>query len=85
MFCAFCFLPGELITNRAVSLYTAVKATQIFCRKINLPALLFPTLTMNLKGNILISTTDFGGVYLLQDVVSVSLPVNERMMIKESF
>ena len=39
---------------------------------------------MNLKGNILISTTDFGGVYLLQDVVSVSLPVNERMMIKKN-
>ena len=35
MFCAFCFLLGELIANRAVSLYTAVKATQIFCRKIN--------------------------------------------------
>lgn len=84
MFCAFCFLPGELIANRAVSLYTAIKATRIFCRKINLPALLFPTLTMNLKGNILISTTDFGGVYLLQDVVSVSLPVNERMMIKKN-
>ncbi len=84
MFCAFCFLPGELIANRAVSLYTAIKAKQIFCRKINLPALLFPTLTMNLKGNILISTTDFGGVYLLQDVVSVSLPVNERMMIKKN-
>lgn len=39
---------------------------------------------MNLKGNILIPTTDFGGVYLLQDVVSVSLPVNERMMIKKN-
>ena len=39
---------------------------------------------MNLKGNILITTTDFGGVYLLQDVVSVSLPVNERMMIKKN-
>ena len=39
---------------------------------------------MNLKGNILISTTDFGGVYVLQDVVSVSLPVNERMMIKKN-
>lgn len=33
MLCAFCFLPGELIANRAVSLYTAVKATRIFCRK----------------------------------------------------
>ena len=80
MFCAFCFLNGELIANRLYS----DKSRQIFCRKINLPALLFPTLTMNLKGNILISTTNFGGVYLLQDVVSVSLPVNERMMIKKN-
>ncbi|EDS01261.1 hypothetical protein EUBSIR_00787 [[Eubacterium] siraeum DSM 15702] len=33
MFCAFCFLPGELIVNRAVSLYTAVKATGYFAVK----------------------------------------------------